>query len=34
MFKSEFLCIELWFADQNSKHPEIEEKINITLVTN
>ena len=31
-FNSEFPYIELWFADQNSKPLEIENKINITLV--
>ena len=31
-FKSEFLYIEVWFTDQNSKPLEIEDKINITLV--
>ena len=33
-FDSEFLYIELWFADQISKPLEIEDKINITLVIN
>ena len=33
-FDSEFLYIELWFTDQNSKPLEIEDKINITLVNN
>ena len=32
-FDSEFSFIELWFTDQNSKPLEIEDKINITLVT-
>ena len=31
-FDSEFLYIEVWFTDQNSKHLQIEDKINITLV--
>ena len=31
---SEFLYIEVWFTDQNSKLLEIEDKINITLVNN
>ena len=31
-FDSEFLYIELWFADQISKPLEIEDKINISLV--
>ena len=31
-FDFEFLCVEVWFADQNSKPLEIEDKINITLV--
>ena len=26
----EFLCVEVWFSDQNSKPLEIEDKINIT----
>ena len=34
MFDLEFLYIELWFTDQNSKRLEIEDKINITLVIN
>ena len=33
-FNSEFLYIEVWFTDQNSKPLEIEDKINMTLVTN
>ena len=33
-FDSEFLYIEVWFTDQNSKQLEIEDKINITLVIN
>ena len=33
-FDSEFLYIEVWFTDQNSKPLEIEDKINITLVIN
>ena len=31
-FNSEFLYIEVWFTDQNSKSLEIEDKINIALV--
>ena len=33
-FDSEFLYVEVWFTDQNSKPLEIENKINITLVIN
>ena len=33
-FNSEFSYIEIWFTDQNSKLPEREDKINITLVIN
>ena len=33
-FDSEFSYVEVWFTDQNSDSPEIEDKINITLVTN
>ena len=33
-FNSEFWYIEIWFSDQNFKSPEIEDKINITLITN
>ena len=33
-FDSEFLYIELWITDQNSKAVEIEDKINIPLVIN
>ena len=33
-FSSEFSYIEVWFADQNSKLVEIDDKINITLVIN
>ena len=33
-FNSEFSCVEVWFADQNSKPLEKEDKINITLVVN
>ena len=29
-FISEFPYVELWFADQNSKQLEVEDKINIT----
>ena len=31
-FNSEFLDIEVWFTDQNSKPLEIEDKRNIALV--
>ena len=31
-FNCEFLYIEVWFTDQNSKPLQIEDKINITLV--
>ena len=31
-FDSEFSYIEVWFTDQNSDPPEIEDKINVTLV--
>ena len=33
-FNSESSYIEAWFADQNCKSLEIEDKINITLVIN
>ena len=33
-FNSECSYIEVWFADQNSKPLEIEDKTNITLVIN
>ena len=33
-FNSEFSYIEVWFTDQNSKLLEVEDKININLVTN
>ena len=33
-FNSEFSYIEVWFTDQNLKSLEIENKVNITLVTN
>ena len=32
-FDSEFLYIEVWFTAQNSEPWDIENKINITLVT-
>ena len=32
-FNSALSCIEVWFTDQNSKPLEIEDKVNITLVT-
>ena len=31
-FNLEFSYIEVWFTDQNSIPPEIEDKINIILV--
>ena len=31
---SEYLYIELWFTDQNSKLLKIEGKINLTIVIN
>ena len=33
-FISEISFIEVWFADQNSKPLETEDKVNITLVVN
>ena len=33
-FNSEFFYIEVWSTDQNSKPPEIEDKINSTLLIN
>ena len=33
-FNSEFLYVEVWFTDQNSKPLEIEDQIKITLGTN
>ena len=33
-FNSEFSYIDVWFADQNSKLLEIEDKINIAFVIN
>ena len=33
-FNSEFSYIEVWFANENYKPLEIEDKINITLVIN
>ena len=33
-FDSEFLYIEIWLTDQNSKPLEIEDKISITLAIN
>ena len=33
-FNSEFSYIEVWFADHISKLLEIEDKINIILVSN
>ena len=34
VYNSEFLYIQVWFTDQNSKLLEIEVKINIPLVIN
>ena len=34
IFNSEFSYIEVWFADQNSKPLEIEDKLNITFILN
>ena len=31
-FSSEFSYIKVWFADENSKLLEVEDKINTTLV--
>ena len=31
-FNSEFQEIKVWFADQNSKPLEVEDKINLTLI--
>ena len=33
-FDSEFLYLEVWFTDRNSKSLEIEDEIKITLVIN
>ena len=33
-YNSEFSYVEVWFTDQNSNLPEIEDEINITLVIN
>ena len=33
-FNSKFSYIEVWFTDQSLKSQEIEDKVNITLVTN
>ena len=33
-FNSEFLFIDVWLTDQNSKPLDIEDNINITLVIN
>ena len=33
-FNSEFLYIEVWSTDQNSKPLEIKDKINIILIIN
>ena len=32
-FNSVFQAIEVWFTDQNSQPLEIEDRINLTLVT-
>ena len=29
---TEFSSIEVWFTDQNSKPPEIEDNVNLTLI--
>ena len=29
---TEFLFIEVWFTDQNSKQLEIEDNVNMTLI--
>ena len=34
MFYSKFLYIVLWFSEQKSKPLEIEDKVNLILVTN
>ena len=34
IFNSEFLYIEVWFTDHNSKALEIDDKMNIISVTN
>ena len=33
-FCSDFSCIEIWFADQNSKQLVIEIRINLTFAIN
>ena len=33
-FDSDFSCFKLWFSDQSSKPLEIEDEINVTLITN
>ena len=33
-FNSELSCTEVWFTDQVSKHMEVEDKINLSLVIN
>ena len=33
-FKSDFLFIQVWFTEQNSKPKKVEDKMNITLVIN
>ena len=30
--KTEFLSIEVWFTDWNSKYLEIEDNVNMTLI--
>ena len=32
-FNSEFLTIQVWFTDQDSQPLQIEDKINLTLIT-
>ena len=34
IFDSEFLYIEIWFTDQNSKPKETGDKVKFTLVNN
>ena len=34
IFNSEFLLIEVWFANQNSHPLELEDRINLTLASN
>ena len=32
-FNTEFFSVEVWFTDQTSKALEIEDKVNLTLIT-